>query len=61
MAATARRCAWCGRFGGRLVRYQLWKSTGVYVRNLCPQCEKDAAAGPEAWAEGWDADDDREG
>jgi hypothetical protein len=45
------RCYWCGRFGGRLVRYQLWKSTGVYVRYLCARCEEDAAVGPEAWAE----------
>jgi hypothetical protein len=45
------RCYWCGRFGGRLVRYQLWKTTPVYVRNLCPDCEEDAATGPEAWAE----------
>jgi hypothetical protein len=49
---TPTRCYWCGRFGGRLVRYQLWPSCGVYVRYLCARCEKDAAAGhPEAWAE----------
>jgi hypothetical protein len=45
-----RRCSWCGRFGGRLVRYRLWRSTPVYERNLCRECERSAASGSEAWA-----------
>lgn len=48
--AMTRRCSWCGRFGGRLVRYRLWLSTPVYERNLCHECEQSAASGPESWA-----------
>lgn len=41
----AHRCYWCGRFGGRLVTYQLCPTTPRYVRFLCPLCARSAIEG----------------
>lgn len=38
----AHRCWWCGRFGGRLLTYQLWPTTPRFVRYLCPMCAQSA-------------------
>lgn len=39
---SAHHCHWCGRFGGRLVTYQLWPTTPRYVRYLCRACAQSA-------------------